>query len=197
LAGFDFELLRGEKCIAINRSIEFVPWADIMLSIDIRLHSWYSKKRRLMMPESLKAYDNFKGLKVWAIDPFPAFSDPMGWEDVYIIKFLGKHGFSTSLSRGVFCGGNSGYAALNLAAILGANPICLLGFDMKNLPSGKANFHGGYPASSSDPEIRHWRENFEKVAPEYSNRNIKVINLNPDSALQCFQFGVIEKKGAK
>lgn len=197
LRGFDFEMLRGEKCIAINRAIEFVPWAEIMFSIDVRLHTWYCQNRRLMKKESLAAYDNFKGLKVWAIDPGPCFADPIKWADVHVVKFIGKHGFSKSISKGIYCGGNSGYAALNLAGMLGANPIYLLGYDMKNDPKGKPNFHDGYPASSSDPVIRHWRENFEQIAGEYANANIRVINLNPDSALRCFEFGIVEARMAE
>jgi hypothetical protein len=193
LKDFDFELLRGEKCIAINRAVESVPWAEIMFSIDVRLFNWYRKNRRLMPQKALSAFDSFQGKKVWAIDPFPAYADPLGWQGIFVIKFIGKHGFSRHLSNGIYCGGNSGYGALNLAAMLGANPICLLGFDMQNEPGGQANFHSGYPASSSDPVVRHWRENFEMIAPEYVHAGIDVINLNLNSRLRCFQFGVFEK----
>ena len=182
LKGFDFEKLRGENIIAINRAVEVVPFAEIFFSLDSRLYGWY-KRRNKEMPESAHdAFASFRGLRVWVESDGATFEN-----DVLLVKFAGKYGLSDSLRDGVYTCGNSGYAAVNLAVGLGATTIHLLGFDMD-----KGNFHSGYPSPGADPETRGWIEGFNALAPKLAAAGIQVINMNPKSKLKCFPFGEIK-----
>jgi hypothetical protein len=85
--------------------------------------------------------------------------------------------------------GNTGASAINLALILGANPIYLLGYDLQLNSDGEKNFHNAY----SDRPNKNVYNRFilglgrvnraiPKVFPGHS-----VINLEDNtSALGCF-----------
>ncbi len=189
LIGFDWDLLKGAgRIIAVNRAIEVVPWADIMFSMDSRLYQWYHEKRDKMKPESLDAYDKFKGLRVWLDSHCYQFKP-----DIYMVRWLGKWGVSLSLERGIYSGGNSGYSAMMLAIALGCNPIVLLGYDMGH-DNGKSHFHDGYPVRSCNPLTRTWIDGFNRAAPIIAEAGIQVINANHNSNLRCFPFGNVMRK---
>lgn len=69
-------------------------------------------------------------------------------------------------------GGNSGYAAINVAYLLGARTIHLVGYDM-NGPEDK---------------YRQWIPRFRTMLPQLEARGIEVINHNPQSAIDCFSL---------
>lgn len=178
LTGFNFELLRGENIIAINRAVEFIPFAEIMFSLDSNLYGLY--KRHKVKDDGHEKFNAFRGLRVWVESDSASFEN-----DVLLVRFKGKHGLSTCLSDGIYTGGNSGYAALQLAVCLGANPIYLLGYDMDH----QGNFHSGYEGDGSDPKSRGWIDGFNRLAPKLDDAGIQVVNMNPNSQLQCFSFG--------
>ena len=184
LVNFDWDILKGAgRVIAVNRAIEKVPWADIMFSMDSRLYQWYHEQRNKMSQESLDAYDNFKGLKVW-LDSHCYHFQP----DIHMVRWLGRSGVSLSLERGIYSGGNSGYSALMLAVALGCSPIILLGYDMGH-EGGRTHWHNGYPAGSCNPLTRTWIQVFEDNAKKIKDAGIKVINANQNSNIRCFPFG--------
>ena len=103
-------------------------------------------------------------------------------------------------------GRNSGFAAISLAYNLGAKRILLLGFDMKNSDNGDIHYHTGYPDKSKTPTITelkmgipHPREKrktapydkhmvgFDIIAKEADEVGIEIINLSPDSKIDCFK----------
>ena len=179
LKGFDFSKLSGELVIGVNRAYEKVD-CTIMFAIDNKLYNWIVKGN--LGQEAKEKFDNFKGHKVWidsAKYPYP--------KDIFLLDCAGSSGLSHSMKDGLFAGENSGYAALNLAVCLGANPIYLLGFDM-----GGKHWHEDYPEKQSQSVYEKYKANFIKAAPELKQRGIKVINLNSDSALRCFEFGKFE-----
>ena len=47
--------------------------------------------------------------------------------------------------------GNTGASAINLALLLGANPVYLLGYDMGQDPKGRSNYHEHYRAHTIHP----------------------------------------------
>jgi len=180
LKDFDFDMLRGEHIIAINRAVEYVPFAEIMFSLDSQLYGWY-KRHKI---DGWEKFESFRGLRVWVETPGGKWDN-----DVLLVKMAGDKGLALTLPDGIYTGGNSGYAAINLAVALGANPINLLGFDMDR----EGNFHSGYPTMQrGDPKSRGWIEGMNKLAGQLVSAGIKVVNLNPKSKLKCFPFGEIE-----
>ncbi|MAR55850.1 MAG: hypothetical protein CMM93_01580 [Rickettsiales bacterium] len=83
-------------------------------------------------------------------------------------------------------GRNSGYQALNLAVLLGARRIFLLGFDMR-LVEGVRHFFGDHPPGMNVPShYAEWVKNFETTLPYLDG--VEVINCTKGSALTCFPY---------
>lgn len=178
ITGFDFERLRGEKIIAINKAYEYCDFADIMFSMDSRYYNGIV--RGFLGSKAKRKFDAFKGYKVWL--------DTMNfrYNDIYYLMKAGDFGLSLSMEDGLRHGNNSGYAAVNLAFCLGANPIYLLGYDMKHKSNGQTHFHEGYPWGQNPGQARAFAQGFDEMVPVLKDKGIRVINLNPDSALKCF-----------
>jgi hypothetical protein len=228
LEGFDWDLLKSKRTIGINRAYEvFEP--TMIFSMDTSyLNRIYQGKYGQAVLERFKAS---KSLKVWLVRGDPPISLPDG---ILIVKHWTDYrkamrAFSFSMAEGIGHGNNSGYAALNLACCLGANPIYLLGYDMGHKPNchycGRP-FDGRRPDDPSHPDfcndlcfrgwaakarpmpgvedlhITHWHSGhpyndsgvtvgmfihfFEGAAPTIRSKGFEIINLNPDSMLQCF-----------
>lgn len=86
-------------------------------------------------------------------------------------------------------GSNSGFQAINLAALMGANPIVLMGFDMGVEPGGRTHFFGDHPT----PELQRpspfglFIRAFERAAPIYQQRGVVILNASARTALTCFR----------
>jgi len=181
LTGFDFERLRGHgKVIAINRAFEFIPWADILFFMDNKFYKMCHEGERYAK------WLEFKGRKV--------FLDLMGrkYDDCYHVRSLGRVGMSRSLTSGLYHGNNSGVGALNLALVLRANPIYLMGYDMR-FEGGRSHFHGGYGPRASEQTVRGFVRDFERMAKFMKEERKTIWNLNPRSGLRIFRFSTIDE----
>jgi hypothetical protein len=170
LKGFDFERLRGKNVIAVNKAIFFVPFAQVLYWSDARFYEWYGETT-----------DKFNGIKV-TNKPHPKRSDIINLVDT------GKDGLELE-PHAVRHGGNSGYAAMNVAYHLGARKIVLLGFDMQNAKGGETHFHDGYPARGTANEVMQTNmlPSFETIAEPLRRRKVEVFNASQLSLIKCFQ----------
>lgn len=110
------------------------------------------------------------------------------------------YGLSNNPAR-VHHGHGSGYTMLNLAYLMGASRVVLLGYDLKyasdyrgeekNIGSSPRHYFGEYPSA-----LLHWPKvsvtagvhtgllkYYERVAEQGS---IEIVNCTPNSALTCF-----------
>lgn len=189
LRDFDFNQLAGELVIGINRAME-KPHISILCSMDIILFGQFESGE--LGYEVQKKWENFRGIRLWrnkSAGPSFKFTPPDP-EHPYVIHTVGAKGSLSwdKLDR-LYSAGNSGMLALNLAIVLGANPIYLLGFDMKGKNKKQDWWHSGYGRDQGSNIYKKFIESFHRVAPQIKEHGIDVINLNPDSALQCFPFG--------
>lgn len=104
-------------------------------------------------------------------------------DHVYRYRFTGLNGFDPAPDC-LRSGNNSSYAAIHLAAHLGARKIILLGVDMKHGPDGRTHWHEGY----GRPHLQHtldvqMRPHFDHLVKPLAERGITVVNANPESAL--------------
>jgi hypothetical protein len=186
LEGFDWSLLDGELVIAANRAFESCN-PNIIVSCDPVFTRWVKREQDdgngLCSPESMQHFRDLKCLRAIVKVNKSNYSPGLNF-----LRFAGNDGFSSTLSDGVVCGRNSGFAALNLAVLLGASQIYLLGFDMQYRPSdNRAHYYDkGKPWKRQDP-YRHYKHYYDKVAPEIKARGQQVINLSLNSALECFE----------
>ena len=184
---FDCELLRGYRTIGINRAYErFEP--TVIFSMDLRFLMWV-KTRRYGLPQ-MEAFMRARSYKVWLTTYICSLS-----HELFIIPAKGGYSqghyeFTDSMLDGLGHGNNSGYGALNLAVCLGANPIYLLGFDMKHKEEqiGKSShWHNGHPIPQDEETVQKFIHYFVRIAPQLEKQKVRVVNLNPDSAMDCFE----------
>ena len=186
LKGFDFSRLRGELVIGINRAYEYIDPA-VLFTMDLRFTGWASRgELGANSREKSESREKFNALRATKTiirnQEVPAGFCAIARANQSELTFSIESGFNNQ--------NNSGFGALNLALCLGADPIYLLGFDMRgNADSGRQEwFHTGYPTVQPNYVYNDFLALFYRHANEI-NRRARVINCNPDSALRCFEFG--------
>lgn len=183
LRNCDLRGLRNLRTICCNFAYELWPDADCIISEDVRFFQLAAKK------ESWKA---FKGEKILSClepsyEPLARAAVP----DIRIIPRKRQDKFwAKSIDEGLSYSSNSMVPALNLADILGADPIYILGLDCQPVKRGEpTNFHDHYRKAGFETTGNHQLESFKSdftywVAPNLRHR--KVLNLNVDSGIQCW-----------
>lgn len=186
LKDFDWSLLfNRENVIVVNAGMKHAPNAAIFFTEDIRfierfhLEPWYLA---------------FRGERVFhALDP-QYETDALHCDPGLTI--VRKHGgdwarndkyWSTSFKDGLSYSSNSMIGALNIADLLGADPVYLLGVDCVPVGRDNPNFHSLYPQDWRTPngQLESFRSDFEFwAAPNLRHR--KVINLNVNSGVTCW-----------
>lgn len=172
----DVDFLHGKcRIIAINDNVLKAPWADVLYFADVKWWKWH----RFVV-------NNFQGLKV-SIENHGA--DKVLDSDVIVLDNL-DFGSTTSgrLSRdprGIHTGRNSGYQAINVAILLGASKIILLGYDMKPGKDGKNHWFGEHPDNSRMDYV-DWRLEFSRMAPTADRMGIEILNATRSTDLDCF-----------
>lgn len=84
---------------------------------------------------------------------------------------------------GISGGGNSGFQAVNLAYIMGARTIILLGFDMFG-----THYFGRHPKClNQHSPFKEFIKSFETIT-----KDVEIINCSRQTALTCFPIMTIE-----
>jgi len=176
LNNFDWNKLKNRNTIVINKAFYNLPTSQVMYWTDSRFYTWYKTD-----------IDKFKGLKY-------TIRRSNYDENVMLLKKGPKHGLSI-LKDTLAHGNNSGYAAINLAYLLGAKKIILLGFDMGNNTNGKSHFHDGYPTKATSNEVyqKQFIPGFDSLWAALKEKGINVYNACPTSNLKVFPFISIER----
>jgi len=189
---FDYSLLKDKLTIGVNK-VFTKYYCTINYSMDARFHDYYNYDI-VNHPEDKKdmlLWQNYTGIKA-CIDL--ANKNFYFAPDVYVIKCLMKRYISLNIEEGIFKGDNSGFGAMMLAISLGSNPIYLLGIDCKTT-KGNPRQYSRYLWDTKDNDklnghmqrnVTKFKGNFERFAPSLKKAGIEVINLGPDSALECF-----------
>lgn len=192
MKGFDWRLLKGRRTISINRAFEnFEP--TIIFTMDTRFMMWLLSCR--YGEKALNRYLRLPGYKAQLL----TYTASIPVRDLFIVRVhqnyqAGYRAFTESLADGIGHGNNGGYAALNLAVCMGANPIYLLGYDMRHKDIvGKdgqletlSHYHSGHPLPQMESDVEGFIKYFNHASSIIRERGIDVVNLNPDSSLRCF-----------
>jgi hypothetical protein len=115
---------------------------------------------------------------------------PYNWIK-YIPRDRRPRGISGN-SKTVCWNGNSGAAAISVAAHAGAKRIILLGFDMHLDLNAKQHWHNIYKRTPDPTKLhalpfhRHL-PGFPVIAHDAKIRGIEILNCCPDSAIECFK----------
>jgi len=193
IAHFDFDILSRQKIITINRAWEYCQ-SDIWYGMDTPYieqmkHGGLNNKSKYGN-KLYTAWQKMPSIKVFACPNFSYNFDP----SVYLVRKLKTLDFPLDVCRGIYTGNNSGTGAISLAASLGARIIYLLGFDMKMSVDENnkehSHFHQGYLESGIDRKAKFekYKQDIGELANFLRIAEVRVYNLNPDSALTCFPF---------
>lgn len=155
------ELLRGRKVIAINSSFRLVPWADFLFCGDSR---WWREHRTAVLA-------TFKGRIV---------STGINIDDACVLR-LRRAEASLGLSAdpsAVVIGRTSTQAAINLAVLLGAKRVVLLGVDMQPALDGRTHHHDPHPWPQRPGCWKEQMDHLAKMVAPLRKAGVEVINTS-------------------
>ena len=151
----------GARYIAINDAYRLAPWADVLYACDGKWWGWH------------KGAPTFTGLK-FTLDRHAA-----RWPGVQVLRVGAQRGLSLDPAR-LCTGHTSGYQAINLAVLLGASRIVLLGYDFTG-----THFFGSHP-DGTRPPFSLCLQAFPTMLPVLAAQGVTVLNATPSSALTAF-----------
>jgi len=169
LKKFNISLLQNRRVIGCNDAYQ-IPMTPPMVHFGDR--KWYAKHESKLT--------RYKGILTTSLPDFEKHPT------IYHFPRI-EHGFwRTALGWN----GNTGASAINLALLLGASRVFLLGFDMQvDEKNGESNWHPN-PLTSPTNEIHYARylSSMERCAEDAKNGwpDVEIWNLNPCSAMTCF-----------
>lgn len=181
LRGFNFRRLDGRNVIAINRGYEVLPEAQVLWWSDARF--WRHHRMGLITHNARWKATGDVGYV--DSDILPAW--------VVRYHFTGHAGLDPEPTN-LRTGNNSSFAAIHLAAHIGARRIVLLGVDMRHGPAGETHFHEGHGVLHLEETMTKLMiPYFESLAGPLAERGIEVINASPDSALAIWPRVTIDE----
>lgn len=169
-------MCRGERVIAVNDAHRLLPFAAVLYACD---GTWWEAHGGCL---------DFAGER-WSSHSLAPKNDKTAIADRFglrVIAGVNNAGFSRDPAR-IHYGNNSGFQAVNLALLWGADPIILVGFDMRHV-GGKGHFFGEHPPPlKPGGSYLAWIGNFAKAAEMLGHpRRPTILNATPGSALTCF-----------
>lgn len=166
-------LLRSENVIVTNNAYQLLPWAAFCFWMDME---WFKRHA-----ENLRS--TFQGQIVSIHAKAKDFSD------ILSLERGNRSGLSLN-PRKIHHGSNSGHGAINLAVLLNASPIYLLGFDMQTR-RGHHNYHSDHVREMADNVYKKYLEMMGTI-PAETPEGIEIYNATPDSALTAFPLAETE-----
>lgn len=172
LKGTDFRRFYkpGARVFAINSAYTEVPEADILFFADLRWWVWNQERM----------HREWRGGRI--VTRRAALPDSK-------VSVLNRTYNPISRDPDSIGGWCSGGATLNLAALMGCDPIFLCGYDMR-----PGNWHDLHQAPHKEGQHRDQFIPFlEKMEPHLTAMGKRVFNTNLNSALRCFPFIPLEE----
>jgi hypothetical protein len=179
----DPSVIARRDVIATNDAYLIFPEAMLCHFGDEVWFRWHSKDRGFP--------DNFKGLITTAAQS----NLQRQWGAYGRIMCFGRDTTKfTGLSRDPWkvCGSNSGHHAINIAYHLGYKKVLLIGFDM-DAAAPETHWHNNHKRSTNtDQYSMSMLPGMKSIAKDIQGKDFKIINLNRNSAIECFEFGDIK-----
>ena len=174
LRGFRWELLKEEMTIGCNTA--FTLGTDVCKICHFGDNKWFK-----VFEIELAGYAKKGGVVITSSPQLQGTRIPWLW-------VMGREAHGLSMTT-LGWNGNTGASAINLALLLGAGCIYLLGFDMK-MTHKLSNWHNKViDRKQVGPEVYpKFVKQFEAVAKDLPKKfpGRAVINVTADSDLNCF-----------
>jgi len=173
LKNFDFQRLRPRATIGCNSAFRLGPVVcDICVFGDGGFYEAFRKE-----------LERFARIG-WVVTVYPKLcTQPIPW-----LKKMKREPAGLHRAPSLGWNGNTGALAINLALIMGAARVFLLGFDMALGKAGEPNYHD-YVIEKPNPAVYgRFLRGFPRVAADWKKHfgDREIINLNPHSKLDCF-----------
>lgn len=171
LVDFDWNLLKCRKTIGCNAAFKLgEEICDMVFFSDF---AWFNKFHFQLA--------KYKGDIVSHCPSLHSNKKP--W--LKMIRRVRK-GLST---EAVAFNGSSGASAINLALLLGAKKVYLLGFDCKCKDTTNPNWHSDVIEKLNPEVYNKFLEGFNDIAKALPSTypGAEIINVNDDSAIDCFK----------
>jgi hypothetical protein len=180
LRSFDWARLFGRKTIGCNDAYRLGP--DVCSACIFGDLRWFQIHRK-----SLEAYANQS--PVFTNQPSLHTGQGVPWLRTLRRESGGLH------TRALGWGGNTGCAAINLALLLGARRVFLLGFDLKIGKGGKTNWHDANISKPTEASYVRFHKGFVDMANDLPRvfPGREVYNCGPDSNLRAFPMMDLEE----
>lgn len=183
LIGMDWSPFRRRTVLGCNDAFLLGMWVDAMIFGD---NDWLDHHR-----ESLRWWTNMKV----AVTP----NDPMDAR----IRWMNRWplGFCSGLKGRIAWNENTGFAAINLACILGAARVALLGFDMRlgmdDRGNPKNNWHPNQVNAPSQTNYDRFLKTLPKLIDGKAKTfpDVEILNVvrGDGSALDCWPKITVEE----
>ena len=164
--------------IGVNNAYLLGTWVDFMFFGDCGYY--LAHKTRL---------DAFPGIKVTCCPRFASRTKAAEAQVKYLAKDRDKPKGISNSSYKVSWNSNSGAAAISMAVHFGVKRILLLGFDMC-LSKGYSHWHGhhGIPGTKrkTSPPFKRHLMGFPQIAADAKALHVEILNMNPNSEIDCF-----------
>lgn len=179
------------KCIVVNDAYLLAPWADVHYAADSHWHAWHTagipKPTLNLSAEQVRlAWRNFAGQKCSIENSGKNVQD----KSVHMLHNkhgVGTHGRGISLDpQSLVTGRSSGFQAINLALLAGAQLALLLGFDAREGDS-VTHWHGGHPRGMPVVVHEQWRRHFTDSQRDIAAAGLRVVNCSPGTAITAFE----------
>lgn len=194
VTGFPAVTLAGKNVIGVNWAFR---WFDCRLTFAADYHFWrwiYSRaidaeaRKKALTATTIERLSN-TGVRVGLSffgQPLPDF----GKGEIAYLKSLGKVGIPRSFSSGIYNGNSSGFCALQIALLLQADPVFLVGFDMKSHDGRIHHYDNEVTSADEWKYTTNMKPHFFKLAGLLSDaggpRIYTVSRAGIDSDLTCW-----------
>lgn len=181
------------RAVAVNDSYLLAPWADVHYAADSHWHHWHTEgidkaSLGLSACQVRERWGTFAGQKCTIQNSGGNVTD----ERVHMLRNREGMGLSRD-PRVLVSGRNSGFQALNLAVLAGANRILLLGFDGKPGENDRGHWHGGHPRPTPREAYPLYRQAMSAAENPLLELGVEVVNCCPGSAIDSFPKRLLEE----
>jgi len=174
---FDWELLKNENTIGCNDA--FRHGSEICKICIFGDAKWFQSFKNELARYKGTVFTNCQQLQ----------KTKLSWLWTMTRKGSGLHGDALGWNS------NTGAAAVNLALLLGAKRIFLLGFDMHLSNNKRANWHQNRLDKPNENIYPKFLRGFKKLAVDWKKKfpDAEIINVTDNSSLDLFpEIGVDE-----
>jgi hypothetical protein len=160
----------------VNSTWELAPWADVVFAVDCEW--WRVNAARV----NRRATGELWTTSDMARDEF----------GLYWCQGIDQGAGLSRSADHIHIGRNSGYAAISLAYLFGADRLTLIGYDMQRT-GGRHHWHADHPAPLRNAtHLENWCSLFRQLAVDLEHAGVQVTNCTTETALTCFPRARLE-----